>query len=150
MKLSKWMGGFAAALFALSMIAAPEAAQGRNHAKEKKVEKKVHNERKVEKHEYRYSQHDRDQVRVWYREHENNLPPGLAKRDRLPPGLEKQLRVRGTLPPGLRDHFYPAPEEFVERLPPPPPDCQHVLIGGSLVLLNRKTFLILDIYHLFR
>lgn len=150
MRLIKSMGGFAGALIALGMIAPPAAAQGRGHGKEKKSDNEVRRERKEEKHEYRYSQHDRDQVRVWYREHENNLPPGLAKRDRLPPGLEKQLRVRGTLPPGLRDHFYPVPVEFVERLPPPPPDCEHVFIGGSLVLLNRRTFLILDIYHLFR
>jgi len=33
-----------------------------------------------------YRDHDRD-LHDWYREHYNNLPPGLAKRDRLPPGL---------------------------------------------------------------
>jgi len=148
MKSRNWMGEFAAALIALSIIAAPAAARGHGHGKEKKVEKKVRRERKEEKHEYRYSKHDHDQVRGWYGEHQNNLPPGLAKRDRLPPGLEKQLRVRGTLPPGLRDKLHPAPAEFVERLPPPPPDCEHALIGGSLVLLNRKTFLILDIIRL--
>ena len=42
-----------------------------------------------------YSEHDRDEMRGWYYEHGDRLPPGLAKRDQLPPGLEKQLRVRG-------------------------------------------------------
>ena len=43
-----------------------------------------------------YSEHDRREVREWYHEHDHDdhLPPGLAKRDRLLPGLEKQLRVR--------------------------------------------------------
>jgi len=39
---------------------------------------------------------------VPHRDRDNQLPPGLSKRERLPQGLEKQLRVRGTLPPGLR------------------------------------------------
>lgn len=137
------MAGFAAVLIALSIIAVPAGAQGRGRGKDKEEKR----QRKEERREYRYSRHDRDEVRSWYRDHQNNLPPGLAKRDRLPPGLERQLRVRGTLPPGLRGEIQPAPQEFVERLPPPPPDCEHVFIGGHLVLLNRKTFLILDLFH---
>src|SRR5690348_12089128 len=49
----------------------------------------------------RYDDHDRDQLRGWYRDHYSHLPPGFAKRDRLPLGLERQLVVNGTLPPGL-------------------------------------------------
>jgi len=51
----------------------------------------------------------------------NNLPPGLAKKDRLPPGLEKQLERRGTLPPGLQRKSVPAPSSWsvgCHRLPP--------------------------------
>jgi len=94
-----------------------------------------------------YSDHDRDEMRVWYHENSQHLPPGLSKRDRLPPGLERQLVVRGTLPPGLRKKMARCPDDLERRLPPPPPDCQHVLIGCSLVLLNRKTFLIVDVFH---
>jgi Ni/Co efflux regulator RcnB len=96
-----------------------------------------------------YSDHDRDYMRDWYHEHDRDdgLPPGLAKRDRLPPGLEKQLRVRGTLPPGLRKKMVPCPEEFERRLPPPPPGCAHVVIGGHVVLVNRSTYVVLDIFH---
>lgn len=151
MKLTKWMGGFVAALIALSIFAIPAGAQGRGRGHDKGNDAqggKSH--RKEEKHDYRYTQRDRDQVRSWYREHQSNLPPGLAKRDRLPPGLERQLRVRGTLPPGLRDKIVTAPPEFVQQLPPPPPDCEHVFIGGNLVLMNRRTFLVLDIFRLLR
>ena len=93
--------------------------------------------------------HERDSVREWYDEHEqqNNLPPGLAKKDRLPPGLEKQLERRGTLPPGLQSRLQPVPRDLEVRLPPPPPDCTHVLIGGHIVLLNQRTNIVVDVLH---
>src|SRR5947208_2333468 len=96
-----------------------------------------------------YSDHDRHEMRGYYREHDrgDDLPPGLAKRDRLPPGLERQLRVRGTLPPGLRKKMRPCPDELERRLPPPPPQCAHVVIGGHVVLMNRSTYMVLDIFH---
>lgn len=95
-----------------------------------------------------YGEH-RDTIRYWYHEHDRDrdLPPGLAKRDRLPPGLERQLVVRGTLPPGLRKKIEPCPPELIEELPPPPPDCEHVIIGGHVVLLNRANFQIVDVFH---
>lgn len=93
-----------------------------------------------------YRDHDRD-LHDWYRAHYNNLPPGLAKRDRLPPGLERQLVVRGTLPPGLRREMHPCPPEVVSYLPPPPPGYMHTIISGNIVLVNRKTFFVLDVFH---
>jgi hypothetical protein len=94
-----------------------------------------------------YKDRDREAIRGWYDEHRSNLPPGLAKKDQLPHGLEKQLVRRGTLPPGLQKKLQPCPEDLERRLPPPPPECAHVLIGGSLVLLNRRTNLIVDIFN---
>jgi Ni/Co efflux regulator RcnB len=93
-----------------------------------------------------YRDHDRD-LHDWYRAHYNNLPPGLAKRDRLPPGLERQLVIRGTLPPGLRREMHPCPVEVVRYLPPPPEGYMHTIIGGHIVLVNRKTFFVLDVFH---
>jgi hypothetical protein len=87
-------------------------------------------------------------MRGWYREHQNNLPPGLAKRDRLPPGLERQLVVRGELPPGLRKKIQPCPDDLERRLPPPPPDCRHAVIGGHIVLVNTRSFVVVDVFHL--
>jgi Ni/Co efflux regulator RcnB len=137
MKSRKWMCALVVALMALSstLTVAKEHGQGRGKQKEK--------------HEYRYSRRDRNEMRAWYRGYRGDLPPGLAKRDRLPPGLEGQLRVRGTLPPGLRDQIRPCPEDLVRRLPPPPPDYEHVAIGGRIVLLNRQTYMVLDIFKLF-
>lgn len=94
-----------------------------------------------------YSDHDREAMRHWHGEREHHLPPGLAKRDQLPPGLERQLRVRGTLPPGLRKRMYPCPPELEAQLPPPPPGCEHTVIGGHIVLVNRSNWVVLDIFH---
>ena len=93
-----------------------------------------------------YRDHDRE-LREWYRANSNHLPPGLAKRDRLPPGLERQLVVRGTLPPGLRRQMHPCPVEVEQHLPPPPPGYMHTIIGGHIVLVNRRTFFVLDVFH---
>jgi hypothetical protein len=96
---------------------------------------------------HRYA--DRDgEIRGWYRAHYKHLPPGLAKRDHLPPGLERQLVVNGTLPPGLQKKVQPCPRELEAMLPPPPPNYVHVVIGGNLVMYNRATFQIGDVFRL--
>jgi hypothetical protein len=89
---------------------------------------------------------ERDVLRGWYNEHQNNLPPGLAKRDRLPPGLESQLRERGTLPPGLQKKIVPLPVDLARRMPPPPSGCSRVIIGGNIVLMDTKTFYVHAIF----
>jgi hypothetical protein len=116
-------------------------SQGHGHGK---GHDKHHDDGARDEHD-RYDNHKQD-IRGWYSERESHLPPGLAKKDRLPPGLEKQLVRNGTLPPGLQKRLYPAPVELERRLPPPPPDCAHVLISGHIVLLNRKTNLIVDVF----
>jgi len=132
-----------AILFSAGCVLAEQGkGQGKGHGK-------GHNKHEeADDQDVTYRQSDREYMRGWYDDHQNNLPPGLAKKDRLPPGLEKQLVRRGTLPPGLQKRIQPCPEEFVRRLPPPPQDCQHVLISGHVVLLNRKTNVIVDIFHL--
>ncbi len=130
----------------LALTCGTALAQGRGHGHDKGKDKDDRDRDSGAQ----YDDHDREVVRQWYREHEREggLPPGLAKRDRLPPGLERQLVVRGELPPGLRKKIQPCPEELVRQLPPPPPDCAHVIIGGHIVLLNRRTSVVLDIFHL--
>lgn len=112
--------------------------QGKGHGK---------NKHDTDKHSY-YHQDYRDSVHQWYGEHYSNLPPGLAKKDQLPPGLEKQLIRNGSLPPGLQKKIYLCPEGLERRLPPPPPDCRNVLIGGHVVLLNVHTNVVVDFLHI--
>jgi Ni/Co efflux regulator RcnB len=123
---------------------------GRGHEKhevakyERHEAKAERREAKAERHYYR--EHDRE-LHAWYSSHHDHLPPGLAKRDRLPPGLERQIVVRGTLPPGLRARMHPCPVEVETYLPPPPVGYIHTVIGGNIVLVNRKNFLVMDVFH---
>jgi hypothetical protein len=120
--------------------------RGKGHKKDRDDEDDDRNGRE-DRGDY-YRDRDREEMRHWYAEHREGLPPGLAKRDQLPPGLEKQLVRRGTLPPGLQKRIQPCPPDLEQRLPPPPPDCAHVVIGGHIVLMNRRTNVVLDIFHL--
>ena len=140
MRTTKWI--FAIGLSLFLVTASSAIAQGNGHGK---GHNKHHGD-DDDQGEHYYRDHDRD-IRGWYDEHQSDLPPGLAKKDRLPPGLEKQLVRRGELPPGLQKRLQPCPEELERRLPPPPPDCEHVVIGGHIVLLNRKTNIVVDIFH---
>ena len=42
----------------------------------------------------------------------------------------------------------PCPPELERRLPPPPVGYANVVIGGHIVLVNRNTHIVLDIFHL--
>jgi hypothetical protein len=138
---------FAALLGILLLSGSPAFAQGNSqgHGHGKGHDKQRDDDDREDHGRYHYD-HNWEAIRGWYLENESHLPPGLAKKDRLPPGLEKQLVRNGTLPPGLQKRFYPLPVELERRLPPPPPDCAHVLISGHIVLLNRRTNLIVDVF----
>ena len=140
MRQKRFVTFFAAALFALTGSAA--MAQGNSHGRGRGHAKHGDDDQESGY----YKDHDRD-IRAWQDQHRSNLPPGLAKKDQLPPGLEKQLVRRGQLPPGLQKRIQPCPPDLERTLPAPPPDSAHVLIGGHIVLLNRKTNIVLDIFH---
>ncbi len=140
MRSTKWMVAFAAGIFMLTTNFA--LAQGQGNGRGKGHDKHA---AAGDQDDHYYKDRDRESARGWYDEHQNNLPPGLAKKDRLPPGLEKQLVRRGTLPPGIQKRLQPVPVDLERRLPPPPPGCAHVLVGGQIVLLNRQTNVVVDL-----
>lgn len=152
MSLKLWFRAGAVAIVSLALSATMAVAQGNGHGHDKHDR----DERHGHGHEFRehghghgrghYKDRDRD-IHDWYRAHYSHLPPGLAKRDRLPPGLERQLIVNGTLPPGLRSRMEPCPQELEVMLPPPDPGYRHVFIGGNLVLVNRVSFQVADVFH---
>jgi hypothetical protein len=137
MKAMRWIS--VSLLGIVGLCGSPTFAQDHGKGHEKHADDDDRNDH--------YYKHNEQYIRSWYHGNEGHLPPGLAKKDQLPPGLEKQLVRRGTLPPGLQKRIYPCPEELDRRLPPPPPDCANVVIGGHIVLLNRKTNLVVDIFH---
>lgn len=163
MSLKHWFRAGAVAILSLSLSATIAVAQGHGHGHDKHDRDddddrgrdrdedhghgRGHDKDHGRGHAYgHYRDHDRD-IHEWYRTHYSSLPPGLAKRDRLPPGLERQLIVNGTLPPGLRKKMQPCPRELETMLPPPPPNYTHVFVGGNLVLVNRVSFQIADVFH---
>lgn len=160
MSLKQWFRAGALAALSLSLSATIAVAQGNGHGHghdrdddsdrwQDRDEGHGHGHDKDHGrgHAYgHYKDRDRD-IHDWYRAHYSHLPPGLAKRDRLPPGLERQLIVNGTLPPGLRGRMQPCPRELEVMLPPPPPNYEHVFVGGNLVLVNRVSFQIGDVFH---
>ena len=144
MRSKIWMVAFAAGFFMLTSNIAMAQGNGNGHGN---GHGKGHDKHGDDDADDYYKDHDREAMRGWYDQHENNLPPGLAKRDRLPPGLEKQLVRRGTLPPGLQKRLQPCPRDLERQLPPPPPECAHLLIGGHIVLLNQRTNVVVDVVH---
>ena len=89
--------------------------------------------------------HDRAQIRHYYEDsgkHRKGLPPGLAKRNgHLPPGLAK----RDKLPPGLRGE--PLPRDLERKLSPIPSTYIRVRVGQDIVLMDRKTRVVLDVIY---
>ncbi len=76
------------------------------------------------------------------KKHKKGLPPGLAKRGgNLPPGLAK----RDKLPPGLQGE--PLPGRLEGKLSPLPPNCVRVRVGQDIVLMDRKTRMVLDVVY---
>lgn len=86
-----------------------------------------------------------DQIHIWFQTNKSGLPPGLAKREPLPPGLQRQLVKNGTLPPGLQKKIQPLPPALEVKLPKLPVGYKRVVIGDSVVLIEEKNFLVLDI-----
>lgn len=134
---------FVAAIFALGCSHAFAQGVWRDHDRDHEREEV----RDDHDRDHFYADHDRDAMRGWYNEHRDHLPPGLRDRDRLPPELERRLVIRGILPVELRSRMYPCPQDLERRLPPPPPDCAHMVIGGHIVLVNRVNFQIVDVFH---
>jgi len=96
-----------------------------------------------------HDHYDRDEGRG--RGHGKGMPPGLAKRDgNLPPGLA----MRKSLPPGLARNdrlpndieYEPLPRDLERQLPRlPSRDYVRVRVGTDLLILNKKTRVVLDV-----
>jgi hypothetical protein len=134
-----------AMLLAVSVLGVAVQAQGRGQGHNKGSE--YDGDHAVSVHgAIIFSARDRDIIRDYYRGGYSNLPPGLAKRGgNLPPGLQKHLERNGTLPPGLQKRMSPFPAELERRLPRLPDIYQRGSIGGSVVIIDRRTQRIMDV-----
>jgi len=136
-----------AGLLACSLASGVATAQGNSHGSGKG---KGHNKQKDDQGDtvqYGFGAHDRQVISTYYSNHTQGLPPGLAKRGGdLPPGLQKQLERKGTLPPGLQKKLEPCPVELERQLPPLPVDYRRAVIGAHIVIYNKNTNIVVDIF----
>lgn len=88
---------------------------------------------------------ERQIIREFFYGQPSGLPPGLAKRSELPPGLQRHLQRNGKLPPGLQKRLEPFPHELEVRLPGIPDIWRRVILGRHVILIDRRTYRILDI-----
>jgi Ni/Co efflux regulator RcnB len=151
MSLKLWIRSGATAVLSLALSTTIAVAQDHDHGHDRDDDRGHDRDHGRDHHEDHgrhegYHDHDRD-IHDWYRTHYSHLPPGLAKRDRLPPGLERQIIVHGYLPVELRQRMQPCPHELEVMLPPPAPGYAHYFIGGNLVLVNRASFQVGDVFH---
>ncbi len=144
--MERWLPKFLTVLIAFSLLGA--AAQGQGKGKGHNKGAGYDDDRAVSvRGAIIFSTHDRDIIRDYYRGG-SGLPPGLAKRGgNLPPGLQKQLERNGTLPPGLQKRLTPFPYDLERRLPRLPSIYQRGYIGGSVVIIDRRTQRIMDVIH---
>jgi hypothetical protein len=149
MRLKTCLAVFVAGIFAFGCNLALAQDEGRDHDRgHDREESREARDHEAHDNDHFYGDHEHDTMHGWYAAHHDHLPPGLRDRDRLQPEMERRLVVRGILPVELRGKMYPCPPDLERQLPPPPPDCAHVFIGGHVVLVNRVNFQVVDVFHL--
>lgn len=74
----------------------------------------------------------------------DQLPPGLAKKNKIPPGWQKKIRRGEPVPPDLWEFRVPLPHEILVKLPPPPPGVVLVRIHDRVLKVRERTHEVLD------
>ena len=93
-----------------------------------------------------FNDDDRASMREWYRLHRDELPLGARKKDRLPRDLQAELKVNEALPEILGPRVHEVSSDFLVRVPPAADGCHYVFVGGQVLILDRKTFLVYDVF----
>lgn len=91
---------------------------------------------------------DRQAVQGYYGQRYSQAkgcPPGLAKKNNgcLPPGQAKKYMVGQPLPAGTV--WYAVPQPLVTRLPPLPVGRGYVRVGADILVMDRKSRLVIDV-----
>lgn len=91
---------------------------------------------------------DRQAVQSYYGQRYSQAkgcPPGLAKKNNgcLPPGQAKKYMVGQPLPAGTV--WYAVPQPLVMRLPPLPVGQGYVRVGADILVMDRKSRLVIDV-----
>ena len=132
----------------LATLTPSAAAQGKGNGKHTNYD----NERKTAVSvSVSIGSNDQRIIREWFLQSASmrGLPPGLAKKEQLPPGLQKHLVRFDQLPPGLQKKIQPLPQALEARLTRLPEGRRRIILNGSVILLDQRKNLILDIMAVF-
>lgn len=94
-----------------------------------------------------FSGDERREIEAYFTAHpraRNELPPGLAKKNKIPPGWQKKLARGQPIPDDIWAHRVPLPHEILIKLPPPPPGVVIVRIHDRILRVREKTHELLD------
>ncbi len=108
-----------------------------------------------ERHEHHWDEHhpmfdDHEHVVVngWWAAHRDHPAIGFRVEDRLPAGWEPRLQVGFVLDAGWRHRLYPVPHDLLVDLPPPPPHFTYYVVGGHVILVDRRDWHVADVIHI--
>ena len=95
----------------------------------------------------KFDGNERDEIVHYFESHPSayeQLPPGLAKKNKIPPGWQKKLAVGERIPDDIWVHRVPLPHDILVKLPPPPPGVIHVRIQDHVLKVIENTHEVLD------
>lgn len=133
-------------LAVLALALAPAAMADKDKGKGKHKDK-GHAAEHAPKGGKNFSGGERDEIRDYFESNpaaRQQLPPGLAKKNKIPPGWQKKIGVGQRIPDDIWAFRVPLPPEIVVKLPPPPPGVIHVRIQDRVLKVIEKTHEVLD------
>lgn len=105
-----------------------------------------------EKHEHHwdehhpmFDEHEHTVVNGWWTGHHDHPVIGFRMEDRLPEGWGPKLRVGFVLDTGWRHRLHPLPADLYAELPPPPPHFAYYVVGGNVILVDKRDWHVADV-----
>lgn len=98
-----------------------------------------------------FSDREASEIRGYFRAHpdaRNQLPPGLAKKNKVPPGWRKKLGIGERIPDDVWAHHVPLPREVNSKLPELESGVIRVRIDDRVLRVAEKTREVLDVLGL--
>ena len=135
-----------ALVFAVPAMA--DKGKGKGKGKEPPAaERSTGDSRKGKPGKREFSRSERDEIHAYFSANpgaREQLPPGLARKNKIPPGWQKKIARGQRIPDDVWAYRVPLPHEILVRLPPPPPGVIHVRIQDHVLKVVEKTHEVLD------
>jgi len=91
----------------------------------------------------RFSGQDRQRIDSWFKRYPEYVTRTYAPDGKLPPQVDRELAPTDRLPRNVATARLPWPRE--NQLSTVPPGVERVIVGRHLVILDERTFTVLDI-----